>query len=309
MLSADRTPVRVGAVLVTGAGVVLYLRHRSFSTTQASLQKSRDLLQRTQEVAQVGGWAYNPETDTVQGTDELYEILDLPEETRFELDRWLQFFPSSARPEVRSALDRCLHDAESFDREEALITATGTRRQVRLRGTAECRNGETVRLTGILQDVTQRQAMEQRIQEQERLLRSITENVSDGIYRLVPGDGLVYANGAFAHLFGYDSVADVLSLDPEALYAHEQQSAPLRVAEATDRNEQEAVFRRKDGSTFIGLLSGTIVRNDDGEVQHVDGVITDITDLKEREQILKGERDRFETLFETLLRQDEASDH
>jgi PAS domain-containing protein len=64
------------------------------------------------------------------------------------------------------------------------------------------------------------------------------------------------------------------------------------------------VFRRKDGSTFVGLIGGTVVRNEDGTVQYVDGVVTDITDLKEREQTLKGERDRFETLFETLLDQD-----
>jgi len=294
-----------GSVLVTGAGIALYLRHRSFGITQASLQKSRDRLQRTQEVARVGGWTYDPTADTVQGTDELYDILDLPKDTAFELDRWLQFFPPASRPEVRAALDRCLHEAESFDQEVPLETATGTRRQVRLRGTAEERNGDTVRLTGILQDITERRAMAQRIVEQERLLRSITENVSDGIYRLVPGDGLVYANRAFARLFGYDDVTELLALDPEALYAHSDPDTDLRsIPEAPDRNKQEVVFRRKDGSTFVGLIGGTVVRNEDGTVQYVDGVVTDITDLKQREQTLKGERDRFETLFETLLDQD-----
>lgn len=298
-----------GAVLVTGASIVLYLRHRSFGTTQASLQKNRDLLQRTQEVAEVGGWEYDPATDTVQGTDQLYDILGLPDAPRLKLDRWLQFFPPSARPEVRAALDRCLEDAAPFDQEASLVTATDSRLQVRLRGTAKQRDGEVVRLTGILQNITERQAMEQRIREQERLLRSITENVSDGIYRLVPGDGLVYANRAFARLFGYDDVADLLALEPEVLYANPgQESHPLHVGEEADRREREVAFRRQDGSTFVGLLNGTVVRDENGEVQHVDGVVTDITDLKEREQVLKGERDRFETLFETLLDQDSPPD-
>ena len=293
-----------GSVLVTGASVALYRRHHSFGTTQASLQKSRDLLRRTQEVAQVGGWEYDPESDTVRGTVELYDILDLPDETRFALDVWLQFFASDSRPRVRAAIEQCLQEGEAFDCEASLTTAQDNRREVRIRGTAETKTGEGTQITGILQDITEREAMAHRIREQERLLRSITENVSDGIFRMVPGDGLIYANQAFARLFGYDEVAEILALDAEDLYAHpEEQMDLLSVSEDGARSDREVVFRREDGSTFIGLLGGSVTR-DDEDVKYVDGVVTDITDLKEREKALKGERDRFETLFESLLQED-----
>ncbi|GEM_PF-7084968 len=292
-----------GSVLVTGASIVLYRRHRSFGTTQASLQKKQDLLHRTQEVAQVGGWEYDPASDTVRGTEELYDILDLPSGSRFELASWLQFYAPDSRETVRDVMERCLQDGEPFDLEVSLSTATDERRAVRLRGTAESQPDDTLRLTGILQDITERQAMQRRLDEQERLLRSITGNVSDGIYRLVPGEGIVYANQAFAQLFGYDGASEMLGLDPQALDAQsEERPAPLRVPEDSTQNE-EVLLRRRDGSTFVGLLGGTVVRDDDGAVQHVDGVVTDITDLKEREKTLKGERDRFETLFETLLQE------
>ena len=293
-----------GSVLVTGASVALYRRHHSFGTTQASLQKSRDLLRRTQEVAQVGGWEYDPESDTVRGTVELYDILDLPDETRFALDVWLQFFASDSRPRVRAAIEQCLQEGEAFDCEASLTTAQDNRREVRIRGTAETKTGEGTQITGILQDITEREAMVHRIREQERLLRSITENVSDGIFRMVPGDGLIYANQAFARLFGYDEVAEILALDAEDLYAHpEEQTDLLSVSGDGTQSDREVVFRREDGSTFIGLLGGSVTR-DDEDVKYVDGVVTDITDLKEREKALKGERDRFETLFESLLQED-----
>ena len=295
-----------GSVLVTGASIALYRRHHFFGTTQASLQKNRDLLRRTQEVAQVGGWEYNPKTDTVKGTEELYKILGLPDETHFRLDAWLQFYFPESRSEVRTAIEQCLTEGDSFDLEVSLLSATDTPREVRVRGTAQTQNGEVSRLTGILQDITEREAMARRIHQQERLLRSITENVSDGIFRLVPGDGLIYANQAFAHLFGYDDVAEILALEPEDLYAQpDQQDNFLRVAKDAAQSDEEVAFRRKDGSTFVGLLGGTVVRNDDGDVEHVDGVVTDITDLKRREKTLKGERDRFETLFESLLQENE----
>jgi len=297
-----------GSVLVTAASVALYRRHHSFGATQASLQKNRDLLRRTQEVAQVGGWEYDPDSNAVRGTEELYDILDLPDGTHLELDTWIQFFSPQPRPTVRSAIEQCLNEGEPFDLEVSLITARDEHREVRLRGTAETARDETVQLTGVLQDVTERRTMQKRLDKQQRLLRSITENVSDGIYRLVPGEGLVYANRAFARLFGYDDASEVLALDPRALYADpDQQSDPLHVSEDATHPGEEVAFQRKDGSTFVGLLGGSVVRSDEGTVQYVDGVVTDITDLKKRERTLKGERDRFETLFETLLQENDSS--
>jgi len=297
-----------GSVLVTGASVALYRRHHSFGSTEASLRKNRDFLQRTQEVARVGGWEYDPDTDTMRGTEELYDILELPLDTQFDLDAWLQFYAPESRPEVRAAIEQCLRESNPFDLEVSLTTAKDDHRRVRLRGTAETQQDGGIQLTGILQDITEQYEMEEQLRKQERLLRSITENVSDGIYRLVPGEGLVYANPAFAQLFGYDEASEILTLDPEVLCANsEQPTNPLQVPEESPRNDEEVVFRRNDGSTFVGLLGGTVVRDDCGTVEYVDGVVTDITNLKKRERMLKGERDRFETLFETLLQEEDAS--
>lgn len=297
-----------GSVLVTGASLALYIRHRSFGTAQASLQKNRDFLHRTQTAAQIGGWEYDPATDTLKGTDQLYDILELPDETHFDLDTWLQFYPSEARAEVQDALDHALTQHDSFDLEIPLTTAKGDRRWVHLQGAVQTSEGETVRLTGILQNITEHQAMEQRLHEQEQLLRSIAENVSDGIYRTAPEEGIVYANRAFARLFGYENTDEVLGRDPREFYARpEQQTDLLYPADNTSQDAQEIVFQRKDGSTFVGLLGGSVVRDRDGNVESVDGAITDITDLKEREKMLQGERDRFETLFTDLLQKSEHS--
>lgn len=141
-----------------------------------------------------------------------------------------------------------------------------------------------------------------KLQDREERLRSITENVSDGIYRSVPGDGIVYANRAFAEMFGYERVEDVLQLDPAVLYGdaeeRERRLQDLRTQRSFDAHEVD--FRRKDGTTFTGLLSGTVVRGPDGEVKCYDGAIADITEQKEAEQALRAESDRFETLFESL---------
>jgi len=289
------------AVLITGTSAALYRRHTAFARTQASLQKNRDLLRRVQSVAQVGGWEYDPVAGTVDGTRELHEMLGLPPDVSVDAETGLDMYPPDAREELRTALDRCLHAKEPFTLEAPLDTAAGERRWVHVRGTARERYDGSVRLLGTMQDITERHEMEERLREREALLRSITENVNDGIYRIVPDDGLVYANEAFARMFGYDAVDDVLALPPETLYAHAEAHRPLlRAPEADAPDAREVKFRRADGSTFTGLLDGTVVRGDDGTVQYVDGVVTDISDLKAREADLQRERDRFETLFDNL---------
>lgn len=141
-----------------------------------------------------------------------------------------------------------------------------------------------------------------RAEKRAERLRTITENVSDGIYRSVPGRGIVYANRAFAEMFGYECVEDVLELDPARLYRHPDERARRRQALDTHDSfdAQEVEFQRQDGTSFTGLLSGTVVRDPDGAVRCYDGAITDITAQKEAEQDLRAERDRFETLFESL---------
>jgi PAS domain S-box-containing protein len=127
------------------------------------------------------------------------------------------------------------------------------------------------------------------LQTQKEQLSSITGNVSEGIYRSTPNEGLVYANQAFAEMFGYDSVEAILQADSASFYA--DPTARERLVETENREGglegEEVRFRRPDGTTFIGLLNSTVVRDEHGDIQYYDGAVTDITERKRREQRLR----------------------
>ncbi len=135
-------------------------------------------------------------------------------------------------------------------------------------------------------------ATREKLHEREERLRTITENVSDGIYRSAPGDGLVYVNRAFAEMFGYDDPEELQQMDPATLYSNPEErperQALLRQAEFFDGHEVE--LRRRDGSTFTGLLNGTVVRESDGSVKYYDGAIADITKQKRAQRALRREQ-------------------
>ncbi|MFO8098390.1 MAG: PAS domain S-box protein, partial [Salinibacter sp.] len=154
----------------------------------------------------------------------------------------------------------------------------------------------------VIRDVTERKKMEEELRKREERLRAITENVSEGIYRSTPDEGLIFVNQAFANMFGYGSVEAILEADPAALYKNVEERERLRCIARQDGtfDSVEVTYQRRDGSTFTGLTSGTVVKAPDGTVAFFDGAIADITGLKEYEEALRQERDRLALLLKNL---------
>jgi len=142
---------------------------------------------------------------------------------------------------------------------------------------------------------------QEELREKESRLRSITENISDGIYRSTD-DGLVYANQAFLDLFGYSSLEEIQQTDTADLYADPDVREELTAREARQGalNGVEVEYRRKDGSTFVGLLSTRRVEGHNGTKTYYDGAITDITDQKRQQQELRETKSRYQTLLENF---------
>jgi PAS domain S-box-containing protein len=164
-------------------------------------------------------------------------------------------------------------------------TADGLR-DFQVQVTVRQREESGVELYTIYTDITERKEMEKTLRNREKRLRSITQNISDGIYRSDPEEGIVYANDAFVEMFGYDSLTEIQEVASTALYDSPEERARLVRIEQEEGalDGEEVTFRRKDGTTFIGLLSSRAVRDADGTVMCYDGVITDITERKAYEE-------------------------
>ena len=213
--------------------------------------------------------------------------------------------PSIFGEDVGAAVDT--HAAECVRRKASLAyevmhesATTGSTRLAQTTISPIITDDEVTHLLGVVRDVTERREMEEQLRERRRWLQAITQNVSEGIYRSTPDEGLVYANHAFAELFGYETTDELLSLESTDLYADpEVRNELLRLEHEQDGVEGlEIEFKRKDGSTFTGLVSSTVVRNDGGEVQYYDGVVTDITERKEAERALRTNERRLREMFE-----------
>lgn len=120
------------------------------------------------------------------------------------------------------------------------------------------------------------------ILDNEIMLRSINRNITDGVYRSRGEGGLIYVNEAFAEMFGYDSVEEVLKIESKDLYAHreDRKDAPNSEMKFREKSNLETLFKRKDGSTFWGSNNFILTHDHEGNIVY-DGAIRDISVEKE----------------------------
>lgn len=130
-------------------------------------------------------------------------------------------------------------------------------------------------------DLTKLKNTQSVIQQQEQLIASISENVNEGIYRSTLNGKMVYANKAFARIFGYSSVNEVLKIKVEDFYVKSEQRVGIvdKIHKYGILTNEEALFKRKNGESFWGVLSVKLSKSDKGEF-YFDGAIKDITESK-----------------------------
>jgi PAS domain S-box-containing protein len=129
---------------------------------------------------------------------------------------------------------------------------------------------------------------EKSVRTKDQLIKSIAQNIDVGICRTDVGSNrLIYVNRAKMEMFGYSSEEELLKVPPQELYASPEDRKIIVKALETEGAaiNVETLFKRKDGSTFWGLMSSTRLVDDVGNVMY-DAGLRDITAMKEMKQEL-----------------------
>ena len=108
------------------------LLRRQVNARTASLRKSRDelgasedFLNRTGEIARVGGWKMDLDQNKAIWTQTTANIHELPEVSELDLNKAFDFFHPDDKRAVRDCVDSAIKSGKSFEFESRLITAKG----------------------------------------------------------------------------------------------------------------------------------------------------------------------------------------
>ncbi len=132
------------------------------------LERERRQLKRAERMADMGSYRYDIERKTTTWSDGVFAIHERSVSGGVPSGEIMNHFPEPDRTEFIAAVKRTLDTGEPFEMDADLVTAKGNARRVRCSCEIELAKGRPVALIGLIQDITERHDLEQRLRHQAR---------------------------------------------------------------------------------------------------------------------------------------------
>ncbi len=139
-----------------------------------------------------------------------------------------------------------------------------------------------------------------RFRKSERQYRHIVETAREGIWILDAQDRSCFVNTRMAEMLGYTEaemigapLLDFIDEEGEAVARAKLQDRRRGISEQHDFR-----FRRKDGTDLWAIVSTHPIFDENGRYDGVLGMVTDITERKQSEEVLRRSEDRYRTVSE-----------
>ena len=166
--------------------------------TEKALQESRDLLAKAQEIAHIGSWELDLQTDRLTWTDEVYRIFGLqPQEFGATYRAFLDHVHPDDRAKVDAAYVNSLNEGkDAYEIQHRVIRKnTGEIREVHEKCFHERDpSGRVIRSVGMVQDVTKLKRAEEALQKSEERFQKMLALVPEMISIQDAEMNIVYSN-------------------------------------------------------------------------------------------------------------------
>ena len=158
-------------------------------------------------------------------------------------------------------------------------------------------------------DLTEQMQAEKVLQASLAENRRILDNLQDGFFRAELDGKFLMLNPRMAQMYGYDNVADMLSINAKRMYAQPEDRAELfsKLVEDGYVTSHSCKGKRKDQTEFWVSMHVQYLRNDDGEIIGTEGLTRDITGRRKMEEEIEKQHQSLIASNEVLKKRLEQS--
>ena len=283
--------------MVRMIGMVADITERKLA--EVALRQKEAELSEAQRLAQVGSWQWNPLTDTVTWTRELYRITgrdpNLPAASYKQHSRLLT---AESWERLQGSVEEALRSGTPYELDLEYVRPDGSTIWARARGEVERDvTGRIVRLRGTAQDITERRLAERDLTLANERLRLAMEAGKSVGWEGDVRTGRTAWFGDLKTIFGMPLERYVG--DDEDFYRRVYPEDQLRVREVVKHAIQTkrpyaAEFRTlwPDGTVRWVAARGKFYYSPDGEPECKLGITVDITERKLMEEALRESEER-----------------
>ncbi|MGA9110033.1 MAG: PAS domain S-box protein [Smithella sp.] len=285
-----------------------------------ALRESEGMLQESQRIAGLGSYVLDIPTGIFKTSKVMDDVLGIDETYDHSINGWAALIHPDDRAMVFDYLfNEVIGRKQTADKEYRIVRFNNkAERWLHALGKLEFDdNGLPIKLQGTTQDITERRKAEEKIKNSELKYRNIFENAVEGIYQSTIEGRFVTANAAFAHMAGYDSPEELITSIKDIgtqLYVHpEDRKRFIEIRDAKGFVDGfEVEFYKKDGSKFWVVVNARTVKDEQGKIICMEGLIEDITIRRHAEeqlhQTLESLRKAVGTTIQVLVTAIESRD-
>ncbi|TKT89305.1 sensor histidine kinase [Dyadobacter frigoris] len=272
-------------------------------TSELLLEQHKELLQITKQAALIGSWELDLRLTKITWSAVTISIHETPAHYDPEFRDLKRFYSSAGNAlQIVHAINKAKKDSKSFDMEFQILTQERNLKWVRLIGVPFYENNKCIRISGLIQDIDQKNKMFAELALQEEQFRQTFEHAANGMALLSLSGNWLRVNKSLCELLGY-SQQELLQLTfQDITYKDDLEEDLGLVKELLDGRiknyNMEKRYFDKSGSIVWVLLSVSMVRNDQGEPLYFISQINNITQRKLLELRLQKTNDRLKAILD-----------
>lgn len=266
--------------------------------TEKELRDSEASLKRAQAIAHVGDWTWDTTTNMLRWSDEMYRIFGIDRDSfNGDLNAVID---TAIHPDDRAAVNAANAEVTEQQKpgilEYRVVWPDGSVRYVRAQAgeSVTDADGKILRLSGVVQDITERKQVERALVEREASLKRAQAVAHVGSWTWDLQTNRVRWTDEMYRIFGIDpsqfsaNVADIIqtSVHPDDREAVNRFDEAIIRGERPERLEYRVIW--PDGTVrFVWGEAGERVLDGHGQVIQLSGIVQDITAQKQAELALR----------------------